>query len=243
MTLTTRSLAACATLLWACAALATPTTQQKCEQAKLKAQGKYQLCMKKNAGDVRIGKGDNSMACSTKFAAALQKADNKAAALMASCRYVDNGDGTVSDLNTGLIWEKKDDLGGVHDKDNNYPWASSGATPDGAAFTEFLGTLNGGTSSDGTAVVTACFTGHCDWRLPTIQELKGIVDLTQGACGGGSGACIDPAFGSTQDDVYWSDTSHSSNSILAWDVYFGNGNTGYSTKTLSDYVRAVRGGL
>jgi len=36
--------------------------------------------------------------------------------------YTDNGDGTFTDDNTQLVWEKKDDLGGVHDKDNTYVW-------------------------------------------------------------------------------------------------------------------------
>ena len=36
---------------------------------------------------------------------------------------IDNGDGTVSDPATGLMWEKKTDDGGVHDKDNQYKWA------------------------------------------------------------------------------------------------------------------------
>lgn len=32
--------------------------------------------------------------------------------------YTDNGDGTITDNVTGLMWEKKDDSGGIHDKDN-----------------------------------------------------------------------------------------------------------------------------
>jgi hypothetical protein len=33
----------------------------------------------------------------------------------AALSYTDNGDGTVTDNNTGLMWEKKDDSGGIHD--------------------------------------------------------------------------------------------------------------------------------
>ncbi len=36
--------------------------------------------------------------------------------------FVDNGDGTITDLNTRLMWEKKDDSGGLHDKDMNAVW-------------------------------------------------------------------------------------------------------------------------
>ena len=39
--------------------------------------------------------------------------------------FVDNGDGTITDPGTGLMWEKKDDndTGGIHDVDNWYRWA------------------------------------------------------------------------------------------------------------------------
>jgi Protein of unknown function (DUF1566) len=44
-------------------------------------------------------------------------------------RFEDNGDGTITDPQTGLIWEKKIGLGSgadaatLHDADNNYSWA------------------------------------------------------------------------------------------------------------------------
>src|SRR6266513_2316543 len=48
--------------------------------------------------------------------------------------YVDEGDGTVTDVNTWLVWEKLSDDGTVHDKDNVYTWAN--------AFTAHVATLN-----------------------------------------------------------------------------------------------------
>jgi sugar lactone lactonase YvrE len=36
--------------------------------------------------------------------------------------FVDNGDGTISDTETGLMWEKKDLSGGAHDVDSLFPW-------------------------------------------------------------------------------------------------------------------------
>jgi len=38
-------------------------------------------------------------------------------------RFVDNGDGTVTDNMTGLMWEKKDNSSGIHDMDNIYTWS------------------------------------------------------------------------------------------------------------------------
>src|SRR5205814_8852509 len=38
--------------------------------------------------------------------------------------YVDNGDGTVTDVNTGLMWEKLSHDGTVHDEHNTYTWTN-----------------------------------------------------------------------------------------------------------------------
>ena len=157
----------------------------------------------------------------------------------------------MSDLNTGLQWEKKDNLDSTdnladpHDADNYYTWSASGTAADGAAYTDFLAKLNNGASTDGGAstAITGCFAGHCDWRLPSIVELQDIVDATQGFCGGGSGACIDPAFGPTQAFYYWSATTSAGNAFNAWDVYFYDGGTNLNGKLNTYAVRAVRGGL
>jgi hypothetical protein len=139
---------------------------------------------------------------------------------------------------------------GPHDADNTYTWCvgsfpnctNPSGPPDGTVFTDFLGKLNNCTSSDGTAVTNAGFAGHCDWRLPTIQELKTIVDLTQGNCGGGSGACIDPVFGPTAADGYWSATTDAGNPDFVWSVQFFLGGVGAGGKSGNNAVRAVRAG-
>ena len=174
-------------------------------------------------------------------------------------RFVDNGDGTVTDNETGLQWEKKvAGTGCLHCVDDVYTWCvdadhntvcDNGRLPDGTAFTSFLATLNGGAtgvgncvSSDGSTQ-TGGFNNQCDWRLPTIAELRTILDTSQGSCGGGSGACIDSTFGPTAASFYWSSTALGGNpAVFAWGVHFFNGNVTADGKFLSDHVRAVRGG-
>ena len=76
-----------------------------------------------------------------------------------------------------------------------------------------------GTTSDGSALTGAFagFAGHLDWRLPTIVELLGIRDVNAAGCGG-TGPCIDPIFGPTQANVYWSATTDAGSPTLAWDA-------------------------
>jgi hypothetical protein len=157
--------------------------------------------------------------------------------------YTDNGDGTVSD-SCGLIWEKKTDDGGVHDKDNTYTWTAVNVSPwpfDGTAATVFLATLN----------TAPCFAGSCDWRLPTLVELGGqeavgtatggIVDLTAPGCGNSS-PCINAIFGPTASSYYWSSSTYQDFPYFAWGVNFGSGNVGYDYKANDGFVRAVRSG-
>jgi len=217
----------------------------KCKQSKLRALGKVKSCLEKNAASVLGGKEDKSTDCQTKFTNALAKADQKATDAGTSCRYIDNGNDTVSDLNTGLVWEKKDSTcPGPHCSTTQYTW-STGApyNPDGTAFTIFLYGLNGGTSSTGVST-TACFAGHCDWRLPLPEELVKIVDPSAIGCGSGS-PCIDPTFGATATQNYWTATTHASGASNAWFVAFYTPTSpvfnDFKPNTLS--VRAVRGGL
>lgn len=63
--------------------------------------------------------------------------------------FVDNGDGTVSDLATGLMWQKADD--GVA---RNWPGALS--------YAEDL-----------------VLAGYSDWHLPDVKELQSIVDYSR----------------------------------------------------------------
>ena len=164
-------------------------------------------------------------------------------------RFVDNGDGTVCDHQTGLMWEIKDasdgtaDYDNPDDVDNNYTWTSAAdgdyTNPDGTAFTDFLARLNGAIA-DGA--VRGQLGGHNDWRLPTGLELLTILNILY--CSNFP-VCIDPIFGPTSIATdYWSSTSYASNPNVAWGAFFSDGDGGMFSvdKTSAVRVRAVRGG-
>jgi len=166
-----------------------------------------------------------------------------------SPRVVDNGDGTVTDRQTCLVWEKKDGADGTpgfgtpnlanpHDVDNRYQWSSTGTAMDGGAFMDFVVKLN-----------TAGFAGHTDWRLPTSAgccgfptgqpaELESIVDAT--GCPTGS-PCINAIVGPTAASFYWS-SSTGAGPLFAWSVDFSFGVVSSDSKDGLLFVRAVRGG-
>jgi len=168
-----------------------------------------------------------------------------------SLRFMDNGDGTVTDHQTGLQWEKK--VAGtscLHCVDDGYTWSASGSAPDGTAFTAFLNTLNGGATGVGDCISwdgsaqTGGFANHCDWRIATIGELHAIFDGSAPGCGSGN-ACIDPIFGPTAPSEYWSSTTYIGNGgpTFAWFVHFDGGVVvGSGLKVDARSVRAVRSG-
>ena len=152
----------------------------------------------------------------------------------AALAYVDNGDGTITDSNTRLMWEKLDDnnVGGIHDWDNVYTWSE--------AFSWKLAVLNAGGG----------FAGHTDWRVPNYKELISIVNLEKWnpavsaafdtTCMPG---CTVTSCSCTHSSEYWSSSTYASAPYLAWSVEFNFANLVPHLKTDDGYhVRAVRGG-
>jgi hypothetical protein len=164
-------------------------------------------------------------------------------------RYVDNGDGTVTDNLTGLMWEKKTTAcsGEITCYTNQYAWTSTGTAADGSLFTNFLATLNGGDyynpadMLDETSAAGSCLANHCDWRIPTIAELAAITELNA-ACMSGTSLCIDPVLEPIQASSYWSSSSWASRTDGAWYFVFSDAVAGLISKATKNYARAVRSG-
>ena len=151
----------------------------------------------------------------------------------ATLSYTDNGDGTITDNNTKLMWEKLSMDSSIHDVGNPYTWAN--------AFAVHIAGLNAGSG----------FAGHTDWRLPNVKELQSIIDYEN------SGPAVATAFNNSCSSPctvltcsctaaasdYWSSSSYLGDPSRAWLVDFNGGFVGVGDKTGHPRVRAVRGGL
>ena len=240
-----------------------PLTTPACLAKKLKAWGDLRKCQATENGKALQSESADPMKCQTTFNDALAKLNTQATAAAIKCRYGVNGDGTATDYDTGLQWEQKDNLDGTpnpadpHDADNLYRWSATPpdpTAPTGPAFTSFLASLNDCASNDGTTLMGG-FAGHCDWRLPSIVELAGIVDPSAPGCSTPpdetfAAPCIDQTvFGPTQVNWYWSATTLFPDTTFAWHVGFQNGTVSIDLKAEGVgrgggiYVRAVRSGL
>jgi hypothetical protein len=164
-------------------------------------------------------------------------------------RYVVNGDGTLTDNQTGLMWELLTTTcgGEITCYNDVYRWTASGTAADGTLFTSFLATLNGGDSyspsagQDVSNGPSACFANHCDWRNPTIAEFNTIIETGAPGCSSSTAPCIDAAFGPTQAFAYWSSSSSVVDPHGVWAVTFFNGEVGnFYSKIPAMYARAVR---
>lgn len=231
---------------WAGMVHATLTPQEACESARTKAAARYASCQLQAQSKYPSDFGlafKKVTKCRQRYARTWPKLQEKFAGTGTTCdqdRFT-TGPATITDNLTGLEWERKtnidDNLNPTdpHDGDNYYSWSSTGSAADGTAFTQFLPALNG-----------ACFAGQCDWRLPTRDELQTILydDPATGFCPI-SGPCIDPIFGPTKPNPYWSATAASpQHPQYAWHVNFVAGVVERSWgKAVPWYVRAVRGGL
>ena len=140
-------------------------------------------------------------------------------------RYQMNADGTVVDLQTGLMWMRCS-MGQTWDSQQK------ACTGDTTSYTwqEALGEVQ--TLDQGTG-----FAGYTDWRLPNIRELTSITRFR----------CNDPAINSsafpdTPSTYYWTSTPAASRYGQGWVVGFETGQATFAYYTNTGPIRLVRAG-
>ncbi len=127
------------------------------------------------------------------------------------------GGNAVLDKETGLVWAKDANLAMTsgYDADGRLTWQMA---------------------------IDYCRTVTIDnrkgWRLPTIDELSSLIDMSQS----GSPKVPSGVFNNVQSTNYYSSTTYEDNSILAWGVHVNNGNANILDKADPFYVWPVRGG-
>ena len=132
--------------------------------------------------------------------------------------FIDNGNGTVTHLLTGLMWKKcPQGMGGAG--------CATGLREDGT----WQEAVNFGVN-DTTA-------GFTDWHLPNEKELESIVET----CGYGP-AINQTVFPGTPAGPFLSSTTSPANHSFAWAVDFQGGSISMAPKGLIYSVRLVRGG-
>ncbi len=142
-------------------------------------------------------------------------------------RFTDNGNGTVTDNLTGLIWLKKTNCFGSRtwsDALNDCNTLATGA----------CGLTDGSNAGD--------------WHLPNRKELDSLINLgfsypaLSNTSGTGPWAEGDPFTGLYQSNSYWSSSAFAAFPLDAWLVHFSSGSAFLVITTATSYVWPVRAG-
>ena len=149
-----------------------------------------------------------------------------------SPRFTDNGDGTVTDNLTGLMW-----LQNANCINTNYPEFDTHEIPGDGLVTwqnalDFVEGINDGIYPDCEGNPP-----YDDWRLPNIKELLSLLDYGQyPALPSGH------PFSNFQIAYYWSSTTCSNLIDNAFCLHFRHGDTNDISKSTPHYVWSVRNG-
>ena len=123
--------------------------------------------------------------------------------------FIDNKDGTVSNIKTGLTWQRCA---------VGQNWNNGGCDGKSITYTQ-----------DKAIELIADTSGQTDWRLPTLTELLTIVDYSQS-----SPAINSIIFPDTPSNYFWTSNSAARDIYrMAWALQF------YGGTTLTNYIDSV----
>jgi len=146
-----------------------------------------------------------------------QDGDHQAGVAWPNPRLTDNGDGTVTDNLTGLIWLKNANCFGKQNWTNALSSANSLASGS-------CGLSDGSNAGD--------------WRQPNLRELLSLIDYEQSDPALPSGH----PFSGVQSNNYWSSSTYTRIPADGWYVYLSGGGTSANLRTATFFVWPVRGG-
>ncbi len=130
-------------------------------------------------------------------------------------RYINHGDGTITDNVTKLMWKQ---------------------CPEGLSGSDCAtGSASTYTWQDALALSGSSFAGYTDWRLPNIKELSSLASLN----------CYSPSinttmFPNTPNASFWSSSPYANNTSYAWRLIFSDGFGSGNYRNFSYRVRLVR---
>ena len=137
-----------------------------------------------------------------------------------SGRYLDRGDDTIFDISSNLLWMR-------YSLGQKFSGKVNLGDPKRYTWQEALDAAEELNQSGG-------FAGYQDWRVPSIDELKTLVER------GKKPAINHTMFPETPSSLFWSSTTASNVNHSAWAVYFYGGNAYWYGKTSYYFVRLVR---
>jgi len=172
-----------------------------------------------------------------------EQADNPASGDSQFSLISADNEACILDSRTGLMWQGKTDVAGLHDYRNTYSWYDPN---EANGELDYRGTENGGECAGSScdtwhyvlAVNEAGYCGHSDWRMPGKDELFSVSDVRLAD----NPPTVDTDyFVLTNAAEYWSTNDYSFQWDAAWAWNFQFGHDRVDWKKSPKYVRLVRG--
>ena len=133
-------------------------------------------------------------------------------------RFCDNGDGTVTDKETKLMWNQTDAY------QDTSKWSNWFMAED------YIKSLN-----------TKKFAGYIDWRMPTLEEAESLYDEDVHIRDMDRFEIfIDPTFSPGGGFTTWTSDERSHGTACIFYFRYGHGNINHKEDITKDTVRAVR---